>query len=240
MRFYLDENIFRENNIFYYEKKDKIIKIKERDWHLYLSEYGWNKLNKKWIVKLNKLNKLTNERKKNSLFGVLDCGGDGDCLFHCISYALNDEEYTETEKLREKLADYITEDKFNDIIEIYRILNESDDFEEIWDPDSITFEDFKSLLKEGGNEYWGDFFILNLLKEYLNINIIILYSNDITNKYYHYPTFDTYYEHKNTIVLLYENEIHFQLVGHFSGNQMNTKFNKENIPEEIINMVKIR
>ena len=168
MRFYLDENIFRENNIFYYEKKDKIIKIKERDWHLYLSEYGWNKLNKKWIVKLNKLNKLTNERKKNSLFGVLDCGGDGDCLFHCISYALNDEEYTETEKLRENLADYITEDKFNDIIEIYRILNESDDFEEIWDPDSITFEDFKSLLKEGGNEYWGDFFILNLLKEYLN------------------------------------------------------------------------
>ena len=82
--------------------------------------------------------------------------------------------------------------------------------------------------------------IRSLLKEYLNINIIILYSNDITNKYYHYPTFDTYDEHKNTIVLLYENEIHFQLFGHFSGNQMNTKFNKENIPEEIINMVKIR
>ena len=73
----------------------------------------------------------------------------------------------------------------------------------------------------------------------LNSPGICIY-NDITNKYYHYPTLDIYDEHKNTIVLLYENEIHFQLVGHFSGNQMNTKFNKENIPEEIINMVKIR
>ena len=63
---------------------------------------------KKWIVKLNKLSKV---KKKNSQYGVLDCGGDGDCLFHCISYALN--KYNETdEKLRSDLSEYITEEKF--------------------------------------------------------------------------------------------------------------------------------
>ena len=43
--------------IFFYEENEKTIKIKERDWHIYLSDYGWSKLNKKWIMKLNKLSK---------------------------------------------------------------------------------------------------------------------------------------------------------------------------------------
>ena len=116
MKHYLNENIFIENEIFFYEENEKKIKIKERDWHIYLSDYGWSKLNKKWIMKLNKLSK---NKKKNSLFGCLDCGGDGDCLFHCISYAMNDYKTTGTEKLRNDLAEYITEDKFRYIIVIF-------------------------------------------------------------------------------------------------------------------------
>ena len=34
------------------------------------------------------LNKLSGEKCNNSLFGVLECGSDGDCLFNCISYAI--------------------------------------------------------------------------------------------------------------------------------------------------------
>ena len=60
MRHYLNENIFIENDIFY-EENEKKIKIKERDWHIYLSDYGWSKLNKKWIMKLNKLSKTKKE-----------------------------------------------------------------------------------------------------------------------------------------------------------------------------------
>ena len=63
MRVYLNENIYSENHIFYYEEEAKIIKITERNWHNYLCEYGWEKINKKWIVKLNK---LSNVKKKNS------------------------------------------------------------------------------------------------------------------------------------------------------------------------------
>lgn len=238
MRYYLDENVFIDNDIFYYEKDDKkIIKIKERDWHIYLLNYGWNKLNKKWIVKLNK---LTNEKKKNSLFGVLDCGGDGDCLFHCISYALNNEKDIDTKTLRLNLSEYIREDKFNDIVNIYRILKESGDFDETWEPEDLTFSDFKELVKNGGHNYWGDFIILDLLKEYLDINIVVLYNNDFTNDYYYYSIFHEYNNDKNTIILLYENEIHFKLVGYFSGNKMITKFDKFSIPVEILTMVKIR
>ena len=51
---------------------------------------------------------------------------------------------------------------------------------------------------------------------------------------------DTYDENKNTVLLLYKNEIHFQLIGYFTGDRMDTVFNRENIPEEILSMVKIR
>ena len=237
MRFYLNDNIFIENDIYYYESGGKISKIKDRDWHIKLSDYGWSKLHKNWIIQLNKLSK---HKKKNSLFGVLDCGGGGDCLFNCISYAIHEDKNIHADVLRMNLANHITEEKYNNIIEIYKILNNTDDFDEIWDPNETSFKDFKELLIEGGDNYWGDSLILDFLKEYLNINIVVLYDNDITNEYYHYPMFDIYHKNKNTIILLYKNEIHFQLIGHFSENRMNTVFNRENIPEEILSMVEIR
>ena len=67
-----------------------------------------------------------------------------------------------------------------------------------------------------------------------------MYNNDITNEYYHYRMLDKYDGDKNTIVLLYINEIHFQLIGHFSENKMNVIFNRSNIPEELLSMVEIR
>lgn len=237
MKFYLNDNIYIENDIFFYDNDNKIVQIKERNWHIYLSDYGWNKLNKKWIIKLNKMSK---NKKKNSTFGVLDCGGEGDCLFNCISYAINEEKNTDAEGLRNGLANYITEDKFNNIIEIYKVLKQTGDFEEDWDPCKVDFESFKDILKQGGDNYWGDSIILDFIKEFLNINIIVLYDNDITNEYYHYPMFDVYNENKETVILLYKNEIHFQLIGQFSVNKMNTIFNRENIPEEILSMVEIR
>ena len=96
MRFYLNDNIFTENDTYYYERDGKVTKVKGRDWHIRLSDYGWNKLHKNWIIKLNKLSKHKN---KNSLFGVLDCGGDGDCLFNCISYAINEDKNINSKEL---------------------------------------------------------------------------------------------------------------------------------------------
>ena len=49
MRIYLTDCIFIEDDIYFHEKNGKIIKINENNWHIHLNEYGWNKLNRKWI-----------------------------------------------------------------------------------------------------------------------------------------------------------------------------------------------
>tara|TARA_B100000214_G_scaffold375263_1_gene360873 strand:- start:2774 stop:3496 length:723 start_codon:yes stop_codon:yes gene_type:complete len=236
MRFYLTETIFIENDIYYHEVEDTIKEVKEINWHILLHDYGWNKLNKKWIVLLNK---LSPHKKKNSTFGSLDCGGNGDCLFNCISHAINNNYMNEYDSimLRNDLSNSITEETFTNLIDIYQILKYNGDFKEEWDPDTITLDGFKEILREGGNNYWGDFLILNLLKTFLNINFIILYSNDNIKKYYYYPLLYEYDKNINTIILLYEDENHFKLVGHFLKNRMNFFFNHEEIPIEILKLI---
>jgi len=228
---YLTDKICLRNKELFYE--DKI--IKHNNWQHYLKDYGWEKLHKKWIKKLND---YLDKPSRNSLFGCLDCGGDGDCLFHCLSYAINNGNIFEnnSNSLRNLLSESITKDKFDEIISIYKILNESDDFDEDWDPETITLQEFKDKIIEGGNEYWGDNILVNLLKEVLEINIIILNSNENTNEFYNYPLLYDYDKDMNTIILLYENSIHFKLIGHFKDNNMIYLFTNKTIPKEILKL----
>ena len=101
----------------------------------------------------------------------------------------------------------------------------------------MTIDKFKDLIIRGGNEYWGDFLMINLIKEYLDINLIILNSNELTEEYYNYPLFYEYDKSLKTIILLYEDEQHFKLVGHFQENNMVTLFNNQTIPDEILKMI---
>jgi len=240
VNFYLTDTIYFNDNKLYYEKDSVIKQIKKHNWHSILNDYGWEKLNTRWIKKLNTLKENSS---KNSLFGSLDCGGNGDCLFHCISYALKSQNLFETnfeyevQDLRKIVCDNIDQEKFNEIIEIYKILKDSNDFDEFWDPYEINFEGFKELIMKGGNNYWGDNIILNILKEKLNINIIILNSNSIQNQYNYYPLLYEFDEDLKTIILSYEDEIHFKLVGYFN-ESMITYFNKGNIPNEILKLIK--
>ena len=71
--------------------------------------------------------------------------------------------------------------------------------------------------------------LLNIIKEILNINLIILNCNEITNEYYYYPISYDYNENYKTIILIYEDEIHFRLFGYFFENNMITLFSKETI-----------
>lgn len=236
MKYYITDTIFIEDDIYYHENKGKTHQIKEKDWHIHLSGYGWNKMNIQWIKILNK---LSLEKKKNSLFGVLDCGGDGNCLFNCINYAINGyDNALAIEKFREDFSDSITEEDFKSIIEIYKISKNCGEFKEDWDPYEITYEEFKEKIKIGGDEYWGDFLILNLIKDYLNVNFVVLYSNDITGEYYNYPIFFEYNDDLMTIILFYENDNHFKLVGHYNMNRMIYNFKKDNIPNEILRIIK--
>ena len=101
--YYLTDKIFIQNNKYFYDNQP----IKNHNWHHLLKEYGWEKLNKFWIKKLNKLSGL---KCNNSLFGVLECGSNGDCLFNCISYAINQVDITDSKTLRESLSESIDND----------------------------------------------------------------------------------------------------------------------------------
>ena len=125
----------------------------------------------------------------------------------------------------------------DELIEVYKIFKETGDFDEDWDPNNMDINMFKELLIKGGNEYWGDFLIVNLIKEYLNINLIILNSNELTQEYYNYPLFYEYDERLNTILLLYEDGNHFKLIGHFQEGKMVTYFNQKTIPIEILKLI---
>lgn len=234
---YLTDKLFLFQDKLYYENNCVKKEIKNHNWQHYLKDYGWEKLHKNWIKKLNSyLEKPTN----NSLYGSLDCGEEGDCLFHCISYVLNlnSDEYYDAKLLRSNISNSLSESRFNEIIEIYKIMNDSDDFEENWNPHETSFSDFKKLINEGGNNFWGDFLMLNLIKEYLNYNIIVLNSNENTGEFYYYPLFYEYDENIETIILLYENEIHFKLVGHFLNGKMRTVFKHIDLPFEILKLIK--
>ena len=237
-KYYYTDTIYLQDTNIYYDKDNIKKKVKNYNWHKILNEYGWEKLNIRWIKKLNNLIDFV---PRNSLFGVLDCGGEGDCLFHCISYSLKSDDVFninlnyEVSDLRQIACDNIDIEKYNEIIDIYKILKDSDDFDEDWDPYEIDFDEFKEILLEGGNNYWGDNIIINILKEKLNINIIILSSNNITNQHNYYPLLYEFDEKLKTIILLYEDNMHFKLVGYFD-DYMITLF--KNVPQEILKLIK--
>ena len=65
-RRYLTGNIFFYNDKLFYEENGKEKEIKNHNWHHILKDYGWEKLHKQWIKKLNSyLDKPMN----NSLYG---------------------------------------------------------------------------------------------------------------------------------------------------------------------------
>jgi len=226
--YYLSETIVIKDGNTYYDDKE----IKKHNWHIKLEEIGWQKLSKQWISKLNKLH---NPYPNNSLFGSLECGSDGDCLFHCIAYALNStqEQFYESKDIRLSVADSVSEEQFNDIITCYRSMKDLDDFDESWDPYSIdTLDEFKEQLNESGHNYWGDHLVLQLICQAFNLNVFILSQNEWTHTYDIYPFANQYDKSKNTIIVVHENELHFTLLGHFQGIMI-TYFTHGNLPLEI-------
>lgn len=216
----------------YSNNDNKIYKINSNNWHKYLDIIGWNKLSFEMIKLINRNSEI---KYKNSPYGVIDCGGEGDCLFHCVSNALSSElnDYYDAQDIRKIIADSIDDDTFKNIIETYRVLKDSEDFYEDWDPHNITSkEQFQEIIYEGGNNYWGDHILLQLLTKSFNLNVFIFKNNDITREYGVYPTYEEYNSDFKSIILLYENDIHFKLIGYFKRNMI-TLFKDEDIPSEI-------
>ena len=234
--YYLTDNIRTTNDKMEYRHKDDIFKIvKKNNWHHVLSEYGWQKIHKAWVTKLNQLSKV---KEKNSLYGVLDCDSDGDCFFHCIANALNErdrgtENYLDSNDIREIISDNITEELYDTIITYYRIMKDADDFSEGWDPYSInSIEEFKEKIKTSGHEYWGDHILLQVLSTILKVNIFILNNNTFEHDFSIYNTLNDINKEYGSIFLIYEDMCHFKLLGHFD-SKMTSYFNFKMIPLEL-------
>ena len=240
---YLTESIFLKDEITYYKDNDKIKKIKDNNWHHILSDCGWSKIHKRWITLLNKESIV---KQKNSLYGILDCESDGNCFYHCIANAMNEKElyspenYYDQNDIRNVLSNSITEEKFKELIEYYKIMKDADDFEEEWDPYEIeTLEDFREELRKSGHNYWGDWFLLDILCKELKLNIFILNTDTINNQYNLYNTMIEYKSEYNSIFLVYENQSHFQLIGYFNGDKIISYFTEKQIPEALKKICKI-
>lgn len=240
--YYYTDDLRLKNDILEYKRKEDFIKVKKHNWHHVLTEYGWEKINKQWIIILNK---YSDNKEKNSRYSMIDCERDGDCFFHCIANALNERDiyngdYYVASDIRKMISDNISREQYNFMISTYRCMKDADDFNEGWDPYEIdSLEDFKECIKTSGNVYWGDYMLLQLLCEILKINIFILKANEYENDYSVYNTMCEYKQDCDTIFLVLENNNHFKLLGYFN-DKMISYFKNENIPLELKRLFKLK
>ena len=207
--------------------------INHRNWLTNFENYGYSPLDEVWKPRLE---------KNYSKIGIIECGSEGDCLFYAIAEALNfenmksrsNEDIHTVDSLRELAASCITPDNFPLIIESYRLEAESFDFNGNWDPNDIeTPEDLRTELIIPGNNYWGDIIVLQLLQEALGINFIIFRSDAPLL----YPTATENTNYNKSIILYYENNIHFKLLGVFQSNNLFTVQKTNKLPNFIKNII---
>lgn len=240
--YYYTDDLRLKNDILEYKHKEDFIKVKKHNWHHVLNEYGWEKINKRWIIILNK---YSDNKEKNSRYGMIDCERDGDCFFHCIANALNERDiytgnYYVSQDIRKMISDNISREQYNFMISTYRCMKDADDFNEGWDPYEIdSLEDFKECIETSGHVYWGDYMLLQLLCEILKINIFILQANEYENDYSIYNTMCEYKREYDTIFLILENNNHFKLLGYFD-DKIISYFKNENIPIELKRLFKLK
>lgn len=247
MEIYLTSNLFIKDNQYYYEdegesvskgSETKIVKLNRQNWHKYMIEYEYEKLSLGWKKRLK--SKLS----KNSLWGIKDCGGEGDCLFLCIEEAMRDfqkmeDESYSVENLRKIAAAEITDVNFNIILETYKAEAECDEFDGMWDPYTIrNKEELKEVIETCGNTFWGDHIIIQLLSQALNINFIILNDeNELALQEFRLQRVGIdFQQDRKTIILSYYSNVHYQLIGYFNGAYMQTLFNFDDLPSEIMDI----
>ena len=219
--YYLNEDLYFNDKQLFKVLHQKNVKLNKKNWYKYLKDYGWEKISKDWMNKLD-----------SNYICLLECGSDGDCLFHVICEALNLNliyihkipEY-EIGKLRIMCSEQIKDDNFNIILESYKAEVESLEFFGEWDPNLIdTKEDLQLEIIKHGNNFWGDHILMQLLSSKLEINFVILSDNLNVN------VINNELKYDKTIFIYFLDKLHFQLIGYFNGRFIETLFNNNEIP----------
>ena len=238
-RNYITSHLFYNKSKLFFETENSIVKVTSKNWHKYLEDYGWSKLDWAWKRRLKNPNSNSNFR-----YGLLDCGANGNCLFHVVSEALNDLKNEkciyDCDMLRRLVANEITDENFRLILESYMLELEEISFIGDWDPNIIqTKEELKAEIIKSGDVFWGDHILLQLLQKSLKFNVIILNGDNDTNSRTIHPTATSLDTYDKTIILYYLDGLHFQLVGYFNNHDMQTCFNRNEIPIELLNIYNI-
>lgn len=228
-----DTLLLQENSLYATTTGTTLRKVTKSNWHHYLCEIGWSKFPRKLITFLNQLSET---REKNSLFGLLQCPQDGDCLFHCIANALNSHNkwltYHNSKDIRTTIANSINEDDYQTLISVYRAMKDADDYENEWNPHDVhDIDEFRQLIKQSGHSYWGDSLLIQIIASHYDFNILIYHSPDEENIQLY--TLVQYEDSKETICLWFESN-HFQLIGHYNGDQMISVFPVGSLPQELL------
>ena len=236
-KYYISDDIFYDFELasFYKETEgddDTIIKkITNSNFKEEFRDYGWGDLDFLWNIELG------------DKFMLLDCGSHGDCLFHSIAEALNlcnicsnnpnISDLYDVESLRKKASEEILESNFDFILQNYKIEKTENEFQGDWNPDEIeTKEQLRNEMCKTGNNFWGDHIIIQLLSQSLKKNIIVLNGDEDFEKL-SFNRIETKGA-KKYIIIYFENNCHFKLVGKFNGKKITTVFNQ--IPKNLLNL----
>lgn len=239
--YYLSENIYIYQGKYF---KNHTL-INNKNWHSILSSIGWIKLDKSWIIRFNNLNKP--KYKSNSCWGVFDTDNNGDCFFSCIAEAFNNnnklldnEKILDSLFIRTEISKEITESNFKEIMNIYEIEDLCNEFKHSWKINDIkNYKDLRKELVTLGHNYWADHIIIQLFQKKFNINLIILNKSHNKKHTKLYPLLADLKRDVSTIILYYINQCHFKLIGYFNNNRMETIFDYENLPLEILKVYDI-
>lgn len=217
-----------DDEIYYINPKNlNNIKLTNRNWTKFIDD--WERIDKEWIKRFNSILKT---KGKPSQFAIFDVPSDGHCLFNSIACAFNYKNKKQIYNLldiRYRSADMITQEKFEFILESFKSADEAGELMEEIDLEEIKeIDDLKEIIKDEELGFWGDYSCILLIQEAFNINILVLGDN-----FKMYPLLEDFKKERNTIILFYIEDLHFQLVGYFNNKEIKTVFEYDSIPEEI-------
>lgn len=161
-------------------------------------------------------------------FKIITAIADGSCMFHSILQAFNKTYNTldntgkknMVREFRNNLSDVLSEEL--DGVKIYDTLSRGElkEFSNFYPPASLN-----AMQRDLRSNTWGDIRFLELLTSILDLNIFIIdkYKSDV----YHTGDPELLYKHRDSIIILNINNVHFDTIGVETKSGLKTLFNKD-------------
>lgn len=202
-------------------------------------------------VNKNMINFIQKISDKEYTFGVHDAGAGGDCLFYSISAGITQALFSPSiyqnrtysvQELRNIVADEILNwdlDKFKTNLEVFKALEETDDWDDEWSPEEIcSRKHLAKQFRQMGNNHWGTDFDIDIISDKLNIGIIVFRSGFNLAELYCFVKDEQKKKRKKYFILIYNiDDYHYKLAGlkHKEGSYFQSVFNLEEIPHFLKN-----